>query len=255
MMMRTGTLLGVAFLLLASVAIADVKETEEFSFVIDSGGRISLDNINGDIQITGGAGDQVKITARKKAGSQEYMDDLKVVIDASSEYIRIETKRPKSESRWFSWGDSGSGSVSFDLTVPTATNLDTISTVNGSVEISSVSGLVKAETVNGDLDVSGLVANVDLETVNGGITAEFDSIGGSQRVSADAVNGKILIRLPADASARISAETVNGGIDAEDFGLEPEKGFVGRELDGKLGDGEARISLDTVNGSIRITKK
>jgi len=253
--MRTGTLLGVVFLLLASAAIADVKETEEFSFVIDSGGRISLDNINGDIQITGGAGNQVKITARKKAGSQEYMEGLKVVIDASSEYIRIETKHPKSESRWYSWGDNGSGSVSFDLTVPTATNLDAISTVNGSVEISSVSGLVKAETINGDLDVSGLVANVDLETVNGGITAEFDSIGGSQRVSADAVNGRILIRLPGDASARISAETVNGGIDAEDFGLEPEKGFVGRELDGKLGDGEARISLDTVNGSIRITKK
>ena len=51
------------------------------------------------------------------------------------------------------------------------------------------------------------------------------------------------------------AETVNGSIDADDFGLEPEKGFVGRDLDGTIGDGDARISLDTVNGSIRINEK
>ena len=72
---------------------------------------------------------------------------------------------------------------------------------------------------------------------------------------AEAVNGKIVFRLPGDTSARVSAETVNGDIDAEDFDLEPEKGFVGRELDGKIGGGEARISVETVNGSIRFVKK
>ena len=139
--------------------------------------------------------------------------------------------------------------------MPASTRLDTISTVNGSVVISAVDGSVNAETVNGDLEISDLSANVDLETVNGEIEAEFNSLGGSQRASAEAVNGKIVFRLPEGASARINAETVNGGIDAEDFGLEPEKGFVGRELDGKIGGGEARISVETVNGSIRIVKK
>ena len=253
-MMRAGTLVGVASLLLASVAVADVKETEEFSFEIDTGGRVSLENINGDIRITG-VGDKVKVTAHKKAGSQEYMDELKVIIDADADYIRIETRHPEGGNRWSNWGKDRSGSVSYELKVPASLHLDTISTVNGSVHISAVKGSVKAETVNGDLDVSGLSANVDLETVNGGIEADFDSLGGSQRVSAEAVNGKIIFRLPANASARISAETVNGGIDADEFGLEPEKGFVGRELDGKVGDGNARVSLETVNGSIRITRK
>jgi len=253
--MRAGTLVGVASLLLASVAVADVKVTEEFSFEIDSGGRISLENINGDIRIAGGDGDQVKVTAHKKAGSQEYLDELKVVIDAKSDYIRIETRHPKSESSLFNWGDNGSGSVSYVLTVPEGANLDTVSTVNGGVDISAVNGLVKAETVNGDLEASGLTSDVDLETVNGSIEADFDSLGGKQRVSAEAVNGKIVLNLPADASARINAETVNGSIDADDFGLEPEKGFVGRDLEGEIGGGDARISLDTVNGSIHISKK
>jgi DUF4097 and DUF4098 domain-containing protein YvlB len=127
--------------------------------------------------------------------------------------------------------------------------------VNGDVHIRAVGGTVKASTVNGGLEVENLSADVGLETVNGTIVADFDVLGADQRVDADAVNGRIEIRLPADASARVTAETVNGSIDADDFGLEPEKGFVGRDLSGDIGGGDARISLDTVNGSIEITRK
>jgi len=251
---RSVMLLGV-FSLLTSLAMADVKETEEFALDINPGGRISLENINGDIRITGNEGDTVNIIASKKAGKQEYMDELKIVVDADSDYIRIETRHPSNKDSWLNWGNNHSGSVSYVLTVPAGVNLDKISTVNGDVEISSMSGKVKAETVNGDLVASGLVADVDLETVNGGIDAEFDSLGASQRVSAEAVNGRIVLKLPADASARLHAETVNGSIDADDFDLDIDKGFIGRECDGQIGGGDARIELDTVNGSIRIVKK
>jgi len=114
--------------------------------------------------------------------------------------------------------------------------------------------LDKAETVNGSLEASGLQSDVDLETVNGSVQAKFDKVGSGQRISAEAVNGKIVILLPAKASARINAETVNGSINADDFGLEPEKGFVGRDLSGEIGGGDARISLETVNGSIKVRK-
>jgi len=240
---------------MASLAVADVKETEEFTFEINPGGRISLENINGDIRITGGEGDTVNIVARKKAGKQEYMDDLKIVVDADADYIRIETRHPSHKSSWFNWGNNHSGSVAYELTVPANVNLDKVSTVNGDIEIRTMSGNVKAETVNGDLVASGLVADVDLETVNGGVNAEFDSLGNGQRVSAEAVNGRIVLELPADTSARVHAETVNGSIDADDFDLAVDKGFIGRECDGQIGDGDARISLDTVNGSIRIVKR
>lgn len=253
--MRSVSLLGVASLLLASLAAADVKETEEFTFDINPGGRISLENINGDIRITGNAGNTVNIVAHKKAGKQEYMDELKIVVDANEDYIRIETRHPSNKSSWFHWGNNHSGSVSYEMTVPASVNLDKVSTINGDIEIRAMSGNVKAETVNGDLDASGLVADVDLETVNGGINAVFDSLGSGQRVSAEAVNGRIVLELPADTSARVHAETVNGSIDADDFDLVVDKGFVGRECDGQIGDGDARISLDTVNGSIRIVKR
>lgn len=236
-------------------AVADVESTEEMAFDVNPGARISLENINGDIDVVGGTGSQVTVVARKKAGRQEYLDGLKVVVDASPDYIRIETRHPKSESSWFNWGNDGGGSVAYELSVPADVELDSIETVNGDVRIRAVDGTVKASTVNGGLDVGNLSADVSLETVNGKIVAEFDVLGADQRVDAEAVNGRIEIRLPGDASARVTAETVNGSIDADDFGLEPEKGFVGRDLSGDIGGGAARISLDTVNGSIEISRK
>lgn len=253
--MRTGILAGVTIFLFTTALSADVRETEEFSFEVNEGARVSLENINGDIRISGGSGNEVMVIARKKAGTQEYLDELEVAVHADEDYVRIETRHPQSEGGWFKWGNDGSGSVTFELTVPANIALDKIETVNGDVEIDSVLGKVKASTVNGSLDVTGLISAVDLETVNGSITADFDELGGDQRVSAEAVNGKIILLLPGDASARVEAETVNGSIDGDDFGLEVEKGFVGRDLSGKIGGGDARVSLDTVNGSIKIKSK
>jgi DUF4097 and DUF4098 domain-containing protein YvlB len=253
--MKTGALVSVALLLFSVAVSAAVKETEEKSFEVDPGARISLENINGDIRITGASGSTVHMVAHKKAGKQEYLDELEIVVSAEDDYVRIETRHPKSEGGWFKWGNDSSGSVSYVLEVPADVNLDTISTVNGDVEISAVRGMVKGETVNGSLVASGLEGDMDLETVNGSVRAEFDFLGDGQRVSAEAVNGKIVLVIPGDASARVEAETVNGSINANDFGLEAEKGFVGRDLSGRIGEGGAKISLETVNGSIRIEKQ
>jgi DUF4097 and DUF4098 domain-containing protein YvlB len=66
------------------------------------------------------------------------------------------------------------------------------------------------------------------------------------------VNGKINLTLPGNADASVSVETVNGSINADDFGLKVDKGFVGKSLDGDLGNGSARITANTVNGGVRI---
>jgi len=233
-------------------AMADVQETETFSYEISDNGRISLSNINGDVQITGGSGSKVEITADKRADDADDLEKLTIKIDALADSIRIETVHGKSESRWFG-GDSGQ--VTYTLQVPDNVNLDTISTVNGDVLIEGVAGTVKAESVNGDLDLQNLAGDVDVETTNGNIEASFDALAGTQRVGGDTVNGRITLYLPADASARVSAETLNGGINGDDFGLEVDSGgFVGKDLNGTIGGGEARIDLDTVNGGIRIRK-
>ena len=239
-------------LLATGSLFASVTEEETFSFKLNDSGRFSLSNVNGSVVVTGGGGNSVEIVATKKADNQNDMDNIEIKISDSADEIIVETKIGKSDG-WFS-RNSGSGSVRYEIIVPVGTLLDSVETVNGNVSISGVSGKVVAESVNGDLEVSDLAGDVGLSTVNGRIEAEFSTLGDQQRVKVETVNGRVTINLPEDADVDISADTLNGGIDASDFGLETDKGFVGSDLNGKIGNGSARLNIDTVNGGIKIRK-
>jgi len=240
-------------LLAANGVSADVTDEQTFSYELESGGRISVDNINGNVTIIGGSGSQVEIIATKKGKNQDLLDEIQIIIDHSPDAIRIETEFPdKGISGWFSWGGDDRGSVSYVITVPSSANLESIESVNGSLKISGVSGTVKASTVNGSIKATDLSGNARIETVNGSVTATFASLSGQQKAVCESVNGRLTINLPSDADTSVSAETINGGIDGSDFGLTTNKGFVGRDLEGDIGNGSARLVLSTVNGAIKI---
>ena len=239
--------------LLASGSLfASVTEEETFSYTLEEGGRFSISNVNGSITVTGRKGDKVEIVAIKKADNQDDLDEIEIEISHSSSEIEVETELGKSHS-WFYSGNN-SGQVTYEVIVPVSTMLDSVETVNGDVNISGVSGKVVAESVNGDLDISDLEGDVALSTVNGRVEADFTKCEGEQSIKAETVNGRVTITLPEDADVQISADTLNGGINGRDFGLKTDEGFVGSDLNGKIGDGSARLNVDTVNGSIKIRK-
>ena len=239
-----------AVILLASGSLyASVTEEETFSFPLDEGGRFSICNVNGSITVTGG-GDSVEIVATKKADNQKELDEIEIEISHSADEIVVETELGDSDS-WYS-RHNNSGQVTYEVVVPVGTMLNSVETVNGDVNIGGVSGKVVAESVNGSLELSDLAGDANLSTVNGGIEASFARLEGDQSVKAETVNGRVLIILPKDADVEVSADTLNGGINGRDFELETDKGFVGSDLNGKIGSGSARLNIDTVNGSIKI---
>ncbi len=240
-----------AVVLLASGSLfASVTEEETFSFTLDDGGRFSVSNVNGSITVTGASGSSVEIIAIKKARNQKDLDAIEIEISQSASEIEIETELGDSNS-WYSFG-STSGEVTYEIIVPDGTDLDSVETVNGDVTVSGVSGNVTAESVNGDLDINDLVGDVHLSTVNGSVNAAFAKCEGEQSIKTETVNGRVTISLPESSDVQITADTLNGGINGRDFGLQTDKGFVGSDLNGKIGSGSARLNIDTVNGSIKI---
>ncbi len=237
-------------LLMAGGLYASVTEEETFSFKLNDGGRLSVSNVNGSITVTGGSGDRVEIIAYKKADDQKYLDEIEIDISHTDDSVVIETDLPDSDS-WFS-GSNKNGEVRYEILVPANTNLDSIATVNGGVEVSGVAGNVDAKTVNGSLNISDLEADARCSTVNGSIDASFTKLEGQQKVKAETVNGRVTLRLPKDADVQVDADTLNGGINGRDFDLETDKGFVGKDMNGNIGNGSARLSIDTVNGSIKV---
>jgi DUF4097 and DUF4098 domain-containing protein YvlB len=141
--------------------------------------------------------------------------------------------------------------VEYTLTVPRRARLDEIKLINGSLDVTGVSGEVRASCINGRLEAHDLAGRAKLETINGQLEARFTALAGNS-VELNSVNGSVELTIPSDSKAELEASTVSGGID-NDFGLHVNRHqFVGRDLRGELGSGGTRIKLENVNGRIEI---
>lgn len=233
--------------LLAFAVSASGQVTEDFhrTVPLSSNGRVSLANINGNVTITGWERNEVQIDAVKKAGNQQKLDEARIEVDANSDSVRIRTRYPEGHS------NNNPAHVTYDLHVPRTARLDGIDLVNGALNVSRVTGDIKAELVNGKATLRDLAGRAELSSVNGGIDAFYKSLDNVREIQLKSVNGSIALGLPASPNADVSASTVNGGI-TTDFPLQVQGKFVGKHLDGKLGSGGTRIELSNVNGGIKI---
>lgn len=254
MNLRGRILMGVFAIAASTAAFAGYDVTEDFAEThpLSATGRVSLDNVNGDVTIEAWDRDEVRIQAVKRTDSQETMDDLEIQTDASADRLRIHTEYPKWNGIWHGVGRKAE--VTYTVMVPRLARLDSVELVNGDLSISGVEGGVSAENVNGRLEAIGVAGEVNLSVVNGNVDARLVALDPRDDVEIESVNGKIDIALPGGSSADIDAETVNGSID-NDFGLEVKKGkYVGASMKGVIGSGGARIHLETVNGRISLTQ-
>lgn len=227
--------------------------TEEFhqSYSLAANGRVELDNINGPVHISSWDRNEVKVDAIKSADTKERLDEAKIEIDSGKDYVSIRTRYPSHDQSW-TWGSHNNpASVEYTLTVPRAAQLDEVKLINGSLDVSRISGEVRASCINGRLLAQNISGRAHLSTINGRLDARFDEIPGSS-IELQSVNGSVELTIPSDSKAEIEASTVSGGID-NDFGLHVNHHrFVGHDLRGELAGGGTRIELRNVNGRIEV---
>ena len=141
--------------------------------------------------------------------------------------------------------------MEYTLTVPRGVRLDEIKLINGELDVTGVSGEVRASCINGRIEAHNLSGRTELSTINGRLDARFEQLAGSS-VELNSVNGSVELTIPSDSKAEIEASTVSGGID-NDFGLHVNNHrFVGHDLRGELAGGGTRIELKNVNGRIAV---
>lgn len=233
----------------------ELREEFHQTYPLSATGRVSVENINGGVQIKVWDRAAVQVDAVKRAYRRERLDEAKIEVTASEENIRIKTDYPDGNLNF----RSGEGrynnpaTVEYTLTVPRKAVLESIELINGSLEIDGVEGSVKASSINGKVVARGLLGETKLSTINGQLQATFTQLDESKPISLNSVNGNVFLIIPSNANASVRASTVHGGI-SNDFGLQVRHGeYVGHDLDGQIGSGGPRIKLDNVNGSIRIS--
>ncbi len=256
------TLLVATALFAAGSALATVTETVNKTYVLAADGIVSLENVNGDVEITGWDKNEVRIDAEKRARNDEDLQKISIRFSSTNldinghgaSKLSIKTEIPKGHFGFLWFGNSNvRGEVRYKLMVPFGAHLEKIDVVNSDITVREVRGPMNLDTVNGRIRATGLAADGRFDTVNGSISVSFDSVKNARRITLDTVNGPCTLRLPADAGGRVNADTVNGRVSC-DFPIRLES--TGRHsLRGVIGDGETDIVLDSVNGSLRIETK
>lgn len=233
----------------------EFREDFHQTYPLSATGRVSLENINGGVQIKVWDRAAVQLDAIKKAYRKERLAEVRIAVNSTEDNLHIRTEYPDWNQNFKNERHDRSdnpATVEYSLTVPRKAVLESIELVNGSLDIDGAEGSVKASSINGRVTARGLLGDVKLSTINGPLQATFARLDDSRPISLGSVNGTVTLIIPSDANAAIRAGTVHGGI-TNDFGLPVKHGeYVGHNLDGQIGNGGPRIKLGNVNGAIII---
>jgi len=214
-------------------------------YPLSAHGRVSLQNINGDVHIRAWDRNEVRIAAVKTAATRNLLNEARVTIDASADAITIRT-------RYGDGSGTNPGSINFNVMVPRHARLSEIKAINGTVDIEGVSGGINASSVNGMVRAHEIAGDLRLSTVNGKLEASFDRLSNARTISMNSINGPISLSIPYDAGVEFDARNVTGGID-NDFGIPvSQDDSAGSQLHGILKGGGTYINLKNINGTICI---
>ncbi|MEX2177676.1 MAG: DUF4097 family beta strand repeat-containing protein [Gemmatimonadaceae bacterium] len=181
----------------------------------------------------------IQTHADTRADAESLSRDVRISTDGD----RIRADGPANR-RYTSW------SVSYEVWVPRATNLDA-EAHNGGISVDGVDGRMELRTVNGGISLRDVSGNVRAETTNGGVSAQLSGTtwtGGG--LDLRTTNGGVTLDVPRGYNAELETGTVNGGMNI-DFPI-TVRGSIGRRITTTLGKGGPRVSATTTNGGVRI---
>src|SRR5206468_6973746 len=173
----------------------DAVVMEEFhqTCPLHANGRVELQNINGAVHITAWDRNEVKVDAIKRAQNDEELKDEEIQVDARADSISIETKYRQREETWRN-NHHRAAEVEYTLTVPRTARLDEIKLINGKLDVTGVTGEVRASCINGRLVARDLGGRAKLATINGTLNAEFPRL--ANPIDLSSVNGSVHLTLP-----------------------------------------------------------
>lgn len=176
-----------------------VKEDFHYSYPLQPGGRLELDNRNGSIDIVGWDRSSIDVSGTKFAQTASLLKQIKINVSVNGNNASIATEWPRS-----SW--HGSQGAKYMIRVPRQTVLTRAQTTNGSVSVEDLEGGGRVSSTNGRISMARDTGDYDLHTTNGAI--ELEECSGSER--AHTTNGAVRGRLKAGS---IDSQSTNGAIE------------------------------------------
>jgi hypothetical protein len=222
--------------------------TERFNRTVRIGpnGAFELSNVSGDIVVTGGSGDEVRIEAVKRARSRDgdakqLLDELRIEVIETANRVEVRTQYPRRRNY--------SGSVDYTIAMPSGASA-TLHSVSGDVRVTNVKGELRAESVSGDMMTSGATQLSLVKTVSGDIDVTDAAAAGEVTVST--VSGTLTARGLKARSVdlnSVSGDVIVTNVATERATVKSVSGNV--EYNGALAR-NGRYEMTTHSGDVRL---
>jgi hypothetical protein len=285
------TMCSLAGLLVAQTVAAQTGGGFDFRRDLAPGKRFYLQNIIGNVRVTGTSGRTVEVAAVKREGRHGRPEDVTLEVIDLENGVALCVRYPQQRSRsrgsdnrgsdgrpknpcsndWSGNHERNDTEVDFTVRVPSGLLLH-IGTVSGDVaaerlegnlELSSVSGDVRLaggtgpsielETVSGDVEIlDGRAKEVYGHTVSGEVTFRGPMLADGSYEFAT-TSGNIDVMLPESPNAKLSAATFSGRFSSDLPTTQNEARRNRRRHNATWGNGSARLDLESLSGNIRIT--
>jgi hypothetical protein len=266
--------LGVVGLSATGCVTSPATSTREDTFTVSDGASLVVNSFNGQIQVQGGAGNQVDVQATLR-------DTSRLRYEAVQNGNQVTVTVVKTGGWWF-FGTEAKADINVTVPAGISINLKTSngdvgvngaigggvlktsngsvllenvkgsfdgSTSNGRVEVTAMDGSGLFKTSNGRIDVQGLTGDCNASTSNGSISFSGEmKAGGQNRLTTS--NGSVNVKLNGTPSVSLDASTSNGKVTSllPILATKTET----NSLAGTIGAGEAKLFIRTSNGSVTI---
>lgn len=237
----------VLFCIIVSGFQLEANQEFERTYEIVPGRHIVINNMMGNINVSGYKGKSIKITANSKGPDSEAIQIIDKSFGPRVELFPI-CKKFKSRNT----------SVDFDVKVPETVKAVSLQLESGSgkIEVADIDGNIILKSVRGDIKLENAQGNVYARSVSGNVDAKVKEIKNRSRLKFDSGSGNIKVTAPSDIEARV--EMTTSGSLTTDFPISKQQGRYGVHVArGKLGTGNQKvdISISSVFGSVSLLKK
>lgn len=222
------------------------------SLNLKMGGILSLENIDGNIEVLGWDKDKVKLYAEKSipfsAGRGAIWQPMgrflpKIDIDQIEDFVKIKTQ----PAEW----DDDSSAVDYFLKVPRHIYLRDIVARRGDIIIYDLYGEAFIELEQGEINVDNFSGTLHVSLGVGSVEASLMDLRKEDEIRISAEEGDIIVYLQKDVRAQMEASTLEGKVTNE---FNPDEGPSSNRISFNTGDEGAFISLSTSKGNILIKK-
>lgn len=218
-----------------------VQRTFERTLPLTGNQGLSLDNRFGNVHVTGGGGNDVKITAnirvqgKSKEDAQEFLDKIQIDVQQMGDGVHVKTIYPGDHSKYvlrIQWKKT-SYSVDYDVVLPVNAPL-WVHNDFGNVETSGVRGWARVENAHGSISVR-----------DAGQTKITNAFGRIEIINA---NGNCAL---VNNNGQVEISNIKGTIDVKNrFG-----NITATQLGGPatISNGNGNVEVTNVTGSATVT--